>query len=282
MSDSDTVDRITRSNSTSLKATNMDKICIMLKQLQLTVDANQKKSDERFASLETKLSSQTEVWKSEINNVLANHLKVTETRIDHLASKLSSFAGTVEEKMESLDRQNRLNDVLIRGIPTTERENIFHLYEKLAKVLKFPYETMYVVNSIFRLNKNNVASNMNLSPPILLKFATPILKRAFFNQYLKFQNLRLSDIGFTSTERIYINDNLTKKNSMLYKKAIEMKSAKQIDKLQVRNGLIFVKNPHSENFVKINSIKDLRHSENDTQLQSTDYLNKTMLQFDIN
>lgn len=262
------IDRVTRSNSTSSststssdlsKQKTMDKICSMLKQLQQTVENNQKTSNEKFSSLDTKMSSQNDIWKSELNSILANHLRESNNKYVKLTEKVSDIHKSVNDKFENLERQNRLNDILVRGVPMMDKENMYSLFDKMAKVLKFPYEKLYVLSSIFRLrnNSNSSSSNSTQPPPILIKFTTPIVKRIFFSQYMKFKGLKLNDIGFESTDRIYFTDNLTKCNSSLQKKATELKAMKLIDKIQIRNGLVYIKTfDSSSTYTKISSIQD--------------------------
>lgn len=288
--------RTTRSNSTSSDPANnnkasivelkppkdkIDAICTMLKQLQKTVESNQKTSDERFRSLESKLTSQTDAWKSEINNILAKHLFETNNKYNELEKKVSSVHNKVDEKFEDIERQNRQNDILIRGVPIIEKENLFKFYDTLAAVLKFPYDKMYVLSSIFRFKSKIPANSDNefRPPPILLKFSTPILKRAFFNNFLKHKNLKLSDIGFNSPDRIFFSDNLTKKNSKIFTKVAEMKKSNIIDKFQVRNGFVYAKFSGVEKFTKINCINELLAYQQVSSLNNSPFdLNKTILQ----
>lgn len=287
---------ITRSNSTSepeksnkssaesssLKTPNdkIDSICMMLKQLTATVDSNQKSSIERFRSLENKLSLQTEAWKSEINNTLAKHLLDTENKYKTLAVKVSSVNAMVDDKFEEVDRQNRLCEILLRGIPMNEKENLTLLFEKMSTVLKFQHEKMYALHSIFRFRSKIHTNDEQLrAPPILIKFSTPIIKREFFNLFLKQKDLNLSHLGFNSSNRIYISDNLTKKNSNILKKAAEMKTSKKIEKVQVRNGFIHIMYPNAGKLVKINCLNDLLSGGQSTSQQSSPLsidLNKTI------
>lgn len=258
-------------NSMDKTQNSMDKICQMLKQLQQTVDTNQKSTNDRLNSLELKLST---------------HLKETDTKYKSLAAEVCTIKEVVYDKFENLERQYRLNDILIRGIPVSGDENLFHIYDQLAKILKFPYEKMYVLSSIFRLNFftdaaiGGASSERQLPPPpILVKFATPFMRRAFFNQYLKFNNLKLSDIGMKSSARIYICDNLTKKNSLIYKKAVQMKSENLIEKLQVRNGFVHVKYPGASVQRRIRHMRELSAPvESQSIPESSIDLNTTIIQ----
>lgn len=295
MNESASLNRITRSNSTSSEPekktttekadpkqqNNVEKICSMIQKLQQTVDSNQKSSNDRFYALENKLSLQNDSWKSELNNVLAQHLADSEKKYKEIVYKVSSIKDTVVNKFEDIDRQNRQCDILIRGVPMDKKENLFQLYDKIALILKFQYEKMYTVSAIFRLKyKVTTDDNQVRPPPILIKFSTPILKRMFFNLFIQYKSLKANDIGFKSTNRLYISDNLTKKNSTIYSKVGEMKSSKQIDKVQVRNGFIYVKYPNTEEFIKIDCLKNLPTAtpSSSSSLNSSNNLNETVLQ----
>lgn len=271
-----TSSRATRSNSTSStdsskiktndkpdpsKSVNsIDRVCAMINKLQQTVEKNNKASNDKFSLLEGKISTLTDVWKSELNSMFSNHLKKCDTNYNSLSSKVTSMENLIVDKLEYMDRKNRQSEIIIRGIPANDNENLYALYNKLASVLKFPYEMAYVLSSIFRLNnKSSSASSAGIhqQPPILLKFTTPYLKQSFFKQYIQFNHLKLKDIGIDSNNRIFISDNLTKKNSLLYKKAMDMKTANIIDKIHVRNGLVQVKYNGSSKFNVIQCENDL-------------------------
>lgn len=136
----------------------------------------------------------------------------------------------------------------------------------------------YVLSSIFRFKKTPSANADDQPPPILLKFATPFLKQSFFNQYMKFKDLKLSDIGIKSSDRIYFCDNLTKKNSSLYKKAADMKATKQIEKIQVRNGFVRVMFTGSNVFKRIITENDLYVDIQSTSSHPPVDLNNTIVE----
>lgn len=294
--------RPTRSNSTSDSSTNktndkldpsktpnsIDKVCVMLSKLQQTVEKNSKTSNDKFSVLENKLTSQTDLWKTEMNKILSNHLNKCDTNYNSLASKVNIVEKTVSDHLELIERKNRLNEILIRGIPEKEKENLYGLYNKLAKAVKFPYEMAYVLSRIFRLKhkSSTESSSKNQAPPILLKFVTPYLKQSFFKQYWKFKHLKLSDIGFDSADRIFLSDNLTKKNSILYKKAADLKSSNMVEKIHVRNGLVQVKYSGSSKFKLIMCENDLLVDTNPEIISSKPQtsmvdLNKTVVENEI-
>ncbi len=78
------------------------------------------------------------------------------------------------------------------------------------------------------------------------------------NLYFKHGKLNQHDIGCTTTNRIYASDNLTKTNGTIHYKAIQLLKTKQIWKVQIKSGLIFVQFSETDNdMVKINTLDDL-------------------------
>ena len=76
-------------------------------------------------------------------------------------------------------------------------------------------------------------------------------------KYFKFKNLKLDNIGFNSNIRIFINDNLTKLNSEIFRKASELKRLNKIAKIKIINGFVYFLPCDGNNFVKINNVHQL-------------------------
>ncbi|KAJ6634854.1 hypothetical protein Bhyg_13435, partial [Pseudolycoriella hygida] len=91
------------------------------------------------------------------------------------------------------------------------------------------------VNNIFRVRGNN-----DVAPPVIVQFTTSLYKREFMLNYFKFGQLKLSDIGCNSDNRVYASDNLTKRNGDIHRTALQMLKDKKLFKVQTRSGFVFV------------------------------------------
>lgn len=239
--------------------------------MQTAIDSNAKNTDAKFALLDSKISSMNDMWKNELSVILNKHMKDAESKLVDVSKRIESN----ENKIELLERKSRINDIIIRGIPYKDRENLVNFFVKLAAEIKFPYDNMYSVSSIFRLGKPRkpvlAEASSTISgtggadvlistkpPPILVTFTTPRLKGAFCRLFNKCDNLNYNKIGLDgSTNRIYLTDNLTKTNSDILRKAIEVKASNRIDKVQVRNGIVLINHTNDPIPVKVHNIMDL-------------------------
>lgn len=256
-------DRSTRQNSVSSdpgtkeKVNSSDKIFQMLRTMQATIDTNAKTSNEKFASLHSQITSINNTWKNELTGILHKHLEDVDIKLATFSGNVAKRIDLHDIKIEQLERKLRGNDILIRGIPFKDKENLVQFFDKLAKEIKYPYDNMYSLSSIFRLQNSqhqNATSNNVYPPPILATFSTPRLKSAFCRLFNS-ANLNQLNLGIDNTNhRIYITDNLTKTNRDILQKALQMKSSGLISKVQVRNGFVLVQRLNSNEIVKVLNI----------------------------
>lgn len=228
-----------RDGLTPSKAISNEKIFAMFNK----IDSNQTQLNEKFIALETNIEQQFSAWRIDIDKMLAVHSSDIDAKID----EISLF---VESQREEMDRRNRLNDVVVRGIPMLAKENLINLFIAISNAIHYQtHDVRCAIDSIFRLGAKG---------PILIKFATFMHKSEFFFKYIKHENLKLSDIGFqNSTNRVFINDNLTHKNAIIYKKANNMKKQNLLAGVSIRSGCVAVKLLNETNWIKTNSLQQL-------------------------
>lgn len=114
----------------------------------------------------------------------------------------------------------RRKDLIVRNIPVLKDENIGQIIKNIYSPVGF--QSPYGFPVAFRLRGANKESGTAscvtrsqidktkdkslLFPPILLKFATDWDVKIIMEGYYK-ASLKLSDVGFTSTDRIYVSEN---------------------------------------------------------------------------
>lgn len=98
----------------------------------------------------------------------------------------------------------------------------------------------------------------NSASTLVMRFAAPKVLRKFMYTYIK--NAKKCDtaaLGHNVSERIYISDNLTRKNAMLRKKAMELKKASKIAGFNVHKGAIYVTLAEGERSRSVSSVGEL-------------------------
>lgn len=113
----------------------------------------------------------------------------------------------------------------------------------ISKAIKFTGDAN-CIQSCFRLpvyNKTPSQSKRQRNPSIIVKFWGPSAKQDFFKQYMNTKNLCLTMLGFTTPSRIYVNENLTKKNFNIFCAARQLKDDGKIFRYNTFNGRVFIK-----------------------------------------
>lgn len=133
------------------RATRSAEVVTLIKNLQASMDANFIASDQKIDSLNQRISTQTDVWRSELNKVLQRQSIEMDDKISNLAEKILPRIDFLEKRNENFDRLSKLQEVIIRGIPYKENENLIRIFTNMSKSIKFPYENMYSLSTISKL-----------------------------------------------------------------------------------------------------------------------------------
>lgn len=214
------------------------------------IDGNQTALEQKFNSLEENIQQQISLWKVDIEKSLAMQTADFDEKINQLADDLEPRVSELEISKENYERNARLNDIILRGIPFIANEKLPCIFEALAVAIKFNYADLRsVVNSLYRLGK---------AGPILVKFTTSAFKVDFINKYIVKKHLILSDIGFNDlSSRIYISDNLTKHSEHIFKQAYQLKKDGILSEVVVRHGYVYIKIAGHSNRLKIINVNKL-------------------------
>lgn len=172
--------------------------------------------------------------------------------------------SALEDRIIRIDRRS---EILIRNIPMLKDENLKNVFNNIAHVVKF--DTANVAFQIYRLPSKNINTNQSQSsdsnvrpvrerlrsnkisetaqhakaiapPVILVKFTAPWIKSQFMNMYFKYKLLNLTDIGYSVSSRIYISENLTTANHIIFREASILKKNGLISKIRTTDGLIYI------------------------------------------
>lgn len=189
---------------------------------------------------------------------------------DHFNSKVESLKlenDALKTKIDLLEdnaaRHDRKNQLVIRGIPLLKDEDLHSTLSTISTIIQFDIDKCLGVNIYRIINKNiqttavepkrslrstSVASQAkSISPPVVvINFVASWDRNSFFRQYLlylKNGNLNVSQlgIGLSSSARIYVSENLTKKNSIILSKCAALKTTNGIYQYYTKNGLVYVR-----------------------------------------
>lgn len=203
-----------------------------------TVDAKLKDFEQDFnakiAVTEERLDNKIIKLENELQNNVSNFDAAIDVKVTEI---LNARQQTTEARIDHLERLARANELVISGVPRVDAENIETICSKICDSIGFDVTS---VQSCFR-----VPSTVNLrgptSPSIIIKFWSLDAKTDFFRSYIAKKNLCVTDIGFSTPARIYINENFTKKNFEIYRAVRQLKADGKIFQYNTYNGRISIK-----------------------------------------
>lgn len=163
---------------------------------------------------------------------------------DRIGNLEYTHAETVmEARIDYLERLALANELVIRGIPRKENENVNKICDMICESIGFNGKN--TIQECFRVtskwNNINDSSTKAFSPSIIIKFWSSSAKMGFFKLYIDKKSLCTTNIGFESPARIYVNENYTKKNFEIYRLACQLKAEGRIFQFHSFKGRISVK-----------------------------------------
>lgn len=223
---------------------------IINKKMQETVDDNKSNIQSLEVSIDKKLDSLAGYVDSKIEGVRTEFMATIKDFSDGFNGKIQKFSEDVEDRIDYLERQSKLCDVVVKNVPYRSDENMRDLVYDLCDAVAF--KNVNAIKSAFRMSKQETKSN-----PIVMKFYDKQDKREFMSAYFRNQKLNLSDLGFKTKMRIVINEALTQKNSEIFKKAMQLKFNKVFASVSTRNGFVFYRLDQKSQPCKIPSLSSL-------------------------
>lgn len=224
------------------------KLSVFEKEILAKVDDNRKLIDVRMLKLEEDVVKRMDALDSGVDSSMSAFKK----------AQSSGYHKDTEARIDQLERQARANELIISGVPTTDGESLDDIYDNICKAIDFNGKNC--LSTCFRLPTRHSKAAVTKSkskrlqdPPIILKFWSTEAKVDFFKHYIRKKDLCLTSIGFTAPVRIYVNDNLTKKNFELLRMVRQLKANSKIFLYNIFNGRVFIKLSADENQTAVDS-----------------------------
>ncbi len=211
------------------------------------------------AELEQVMMPQLKVIQEETEQIRANCTKIandldslnnlqqaTEISIEELQSQLVSLEDDVgkssgeqlvtqdkikgmEEKVDTLEQQSRMNNLKIFGLDETEGEDV------IGKVIKFAKECMKILICPTDINATRMGARRpsSMKPrDILVQFKDQTLRNVMYQKRKMLRN---------QTECVFINEHLTTRRSYLFYQARQMRKRQKLYGVWTQCGNILVK-----------------------------------------
>lgn len=233
-----------------------DKISNLEKNIMDRVNEHQQGTTDRVCNIERRMEDFIQQVSSDMSAVKDGNCSVLDRKIKDVvaASIADTTSGETDNRVDQLERQIRMNELVISGVPMVKDENLYEIIGSICKAINY-CGGLDSIESGFCLPVHN--NRRRLSPSIIVKFWGSDAKNEFFKRYFATKKLCTTSIGFSAPSRIYVNENLTKRNFGIFCMARDMKKDGKIAHFTTQRGRIAIKLLGSERSHTIDSLNHL-------------------------
>lgn len=207
-----------------------------------------------IADLSRTMQDQLNKLGTDLRSELGKGLDLIKEDIATMNVRLSYTNEKVNENTSAISRALLSNDLIVSGIPYTLNEDLLHYFRCWCQILGYCEATIPMVD-VRRLSRMPLREGS--TSLVLIQFAITNQRNYFFGKYLRVRSFTLSQIGFKSDQRVYVNENLTPVARRLKSKAMELKRNGKIHNVYSRGGVIFVRWPNAEQDQPVNCEDEL-------------------------
>lgn len=229
-----------------------EKIAGVEKSCMEQIDIYKQGTNDRVRCTEKRMEEFEQQVCIDMNKARDEDYKALESKIGEL---VANATGSVSEnRIDELERLVRTNELVISGVPFVVNERIMDIVSSISKAINFSGGPNSIENC-FRLPVSNTRRRSPSS--IIVKFWGANAKNDFIKQYFAIKKLCTSMIGFAVPARIYVNENLTKRNFEIFCKCRDLKKDGKIARFNTQRGRVVVRMAGSDNTFTISSMEQI-------------------------
>lgn len=174
------------------------------------------KFEEQGVGEHVKLAETVGFVSDKYDSVLAQNAELVAANKELLARN-----AVLEKKVTELEQYSRLNNIEIKGIPTTKGEDRKAILQRVANVIECPISPDDI-DTVHRVSTKSTGKNL------IARFCSRDKKNEFVRKARK-ARLRASQLGFSGEidQPVFVNDHLTMENKRLFAKALALKKEKK-------------------------------------------------------
>ena len=192
-----------------------------------------------------------------INHELINENKILKSTIQEIEKKITNQSN----KLNDLEQYGRRDCVEINGIPASRDENTNNIVMKVGELIGVQVDEDDISIS-HRLPVSSNYKGDRSNPSIIVKFVRRDLKEEFYSSRKDLKNFSTEDLGYSTTNNIYVNESLTEKNKELFRESLKAKKSLNYKFIWTSNGRIYLRKDSNSRIIHIkdkNTIKELLH-----------------------
>ncbi|XP_050667237.1 uncharacterized protein LOC126966964 [Leptidea sinapis] len=197
------------------------------------------------------LKASASEYSKKISSLEANIARVEKDQ--ECLQPLKVLVTKLEEELADKDQWLRSNNVEIKGVPITDKENLFDVVNKIGNKISCPVSKDQI-NFVHRVHTgtNNVKN-------IVLSFTNRYSKENFVAAARSVKDrLTPQDIEISGSGKIFVNDHLTTRNKMLLTKTKALASQHNFQFVWVKHSRIFVRRDSTSKSFTIQREQDIQ------------------------
>ncbi|XP_072935930.1 uncharacterized protein [Epargyreus clarus] len=176
-------------------------------------------------------------------------LKKTKEDVARLQLRLEALETTAHES----EQRARLNNIEIKGVPSTNSENLYNILSKISAKINVSVSNEQI-NYIARVPTHGDNPNKN----IIVSLHNRYLRDNFVSAAKKCKSLTPLDIGLNGSNRIFVNDHLTVVHKKILNRAKGLAKERNFAFVWVKNCKIFVRKNTTSPIILIKTETDLK------------------------
>ena len=272
MSNNKTVTRSTKS-AKSVSEDGSDQQ-ISLQQILNKLEEIEKSSNKQYQSLLTavnKINSRLDALESEQTRVIDcldfisndvdelkkehEQLKVAVSKLENANNTRSAQDNALTNTVDRIEHEKNLKTLIVANIPASHHKDTVKLVTNLAAKLDASILTGDI-DSAFCIKSQ---TSTYRPPLIMVKFTNTVSRDNLFNARKNFKKhiITTQSVGFWETDKIYMNEALTRSQRSLFYKARQTKSQTKWRYVWTYHGQVFMRKTVNDDPVKIASEKEL-------------------------
>lgn len=157
----------------------------------------------------------------------------------------------IKSQLNKREQQELKNNLIIQGIPNKENENVEDIIKKIGHKLEIPVEGKF---KAYRIGKDHT-KKISAIKVIFDEHNT----KARWLKSKKKVHLNTSELGYNTSNKVYLNHDLTKANLELYKAARNFKNENAYKFLWIANGNILLRKDESSKVVLLETTEQLKN-----------------------
>ena len=181
-------------------------------------------------------------------NLLRDENIMLKQRVNELQNKIA----VIDNDCEGLKQYSRRDLLEVHGIPQNLEENTDNLVQHVAQLAEINLDASDISIS------HRLPAKRGKTAAVIVKFTRRKVRDTIYNNRYKLRGKTTSDLGFTQSNRIYINESFTAKGKQLFYEVKTYQKSHNFKYIWSRNGNVYLRknDDHTTETIHFKSLKE--------------------------